>query len=81
MTAIGEIVWASKVEVPVVIVDRLGHFDTIEEVEAKADELWGPIERCEIEGSVPWFKVFFCGKGFDLCTVMSMRTCEGIKND
>jgi hypothetical protein len=62
-----------------------GHFDTIEEVDAKVEELWGPISRCEEEGSIPWLQVFHCqdGKhhpqGFDLVIVeiANYGVCEG----
>jgi hypothetical protein len=53
-----------------ILVD-LGHFDTLEKVDKKCEELWGPIERCEEEGSIPWYNVYNCPQfgGFHLAIV------------
>jgi hypothetical protein len=64
----------SDVQVPFEVVEMFGHFQTLEEVNEKIDDLWGAIDRCEVEGSIPWYKVLRCqgshhGYGFDLVTV------------
>jgi len=79
-TSVGSPLSESQAHVRTEVVNDLGHFNTLEEVDNKKEELWGAIERCEEEGSIPWHRVYICQyEGFHLCTITLYwnESCKG----